>query len=287
MSRVWLITGCSSGFGREIALAAARNGDRVVATARDISKIEDLEQKHPQLIIRKRLDVLDRDEQMRDTIKDIIDQVGKVDVLVNNAGYILEGAIEECSSEEVQMHFSTNVFGQLNVLRAVIPYMRARRSGTIANMGSMVAWTGTPSTGLYSATKAAVAMYTESLRAEVAPFNIDVTCIEPGTFRTNFLQNGHRIVAKSRIPELAPVTDRIKDALDAYDKKQPGDPQKGAEVIVQALTKTGVCEGRTLPARLALGKDAVAAIGQSISRNKKDLDDWADIVSTTNCSDAD
>ena len=96
MSRVWLITGCSSGFGKEIALAAAKNGDKVIATARDISKIEDLEQKYPQLIIRKRLDVLDRDEQMRDTIKDIISQVGKVDILVNNAGYILEGAIEEC-----------------------------------------------------------------------------------------------------------------------------------------------------------------------------------------------
>lgn len=96
MSRVWLITGCSSGFGKEIALAAARNGDKVVATARNVSKIEDLEQKHPQLIIRKRLDVLDGDDQMRNTVHDIISQVGKIDILVNNAGYILEGAIEEC-----------------------------------------------------------------------------------------------------------------------------------------------------------------------------------------------
>lgn len=104
MSRVWLITGCSSGFGREIALAAAKHGDRVVATARDISKIEDLEQVYPKLIIRKRLDVLDRDEQMRDTIKDIIDQVGKIDVLVNNAGYILEGAVEECRYASLFVH---------------------------------------------------------------------------------------------------------------------------------------------------------------------------------------
>lgn len=183
------------------------------------------------------------------------------------------------------MHFSTNVFGQLNVLRAVIPYMRATRSGTIANLGSIGGWAGTPSAGMYCASKAAVAIYTESLRGELAPFNIDVTCLEPGYFRTNFLQGGHRTVAKNRIPELAVVTDKTKGALDAYNKKQPGDPQKGAELIVQALTKTGVCEGKTLPARLAIGKDAVAVIGQSISQNKKNLDDWADIVSTTNCSD--
>ncbi|EFQ96811.1 dehydrogenase/reductase SDR family member 7B [Nannizzia gypsea CBS 118893] len=284
MSKVWLITGCSSGFGREIALAAARRGDTVVATARDVSRIEDLE-KLGLKIVNKRLDVLDSDEQVKETIADVVKTLGRIDILVNNAGYILEGAIEECSTDEVQKCFATNVFSQMTLIRAVAPYMRAQGSGTIANLGSIAGWNGTPSAGVYCATKAAIAMYTESLRVELAPFGIDVTSIEPGYFRTQFLTSGNRTVAHNRIPELSSTTDHTKRQLDAYNKKQPGDPVKGAAVIVQALTKSGVCEGRELPVRLPLGKDAVRYINESLRSNKQALDDWEAVVSCTNCDD--
>ncbi|KAF3491365.1 3-oxoacyl-acyl-carrier-protein reductase [Arthroderma uncinatum] len=281
MPKVWLITGCSSGFGKEIALAAARNGDIVIATARDISKLEELKGQS-ELIKTKRLDVLDDDTQMQATIADIIQDVGRIDILVNNAGYILVGAIEECSLEEIQKSFATNVFGQMNVLRAVIPRMREQKSGTIANLGSIGGWAGGPSAGIYCATKAAIAIYTESLRGELASANIEVVCIEPGYFRTNFLEGGHRMRAKKQVPE---VSDSMNNFLDTYNKKQPGDPQKGANLIVQLLGKTGLGEGKTLPARLALGKDAVSYIGDTLSRNQQDLDEWKDIVSQTNCDD--
>ncbi|KAM5436356.1 hypothetical protein MferCBS31731_005847 [Microsporum ferrugineum] len=284
MSKVWLITGCSSGFGREIALAAARRGDTVVATARNISNIEDLE-KLGLNIVAKRLDVLDSDEQLNATIADVIKSVGRIDILVNNAGYVLEGAIEECSTDEVQRCFATNVFGQMAIIRAVAPYMRAQRSGTIANLGSICGWRGSASVGVYCAAKGAIALYSEALKGELSPFGIDVTCIEPGYFRTNFLVSGNRTVAKNRIPELSSITGEAKDRLDAYNKKQAGDPVKGAAVIVQALTKSGVCGGRELPMRLPLGKDAIQYINEDLRRNKQVLDDWEEVVVTTNCDD--
>ncbi|EKG13229.1 Short-chain dehydrogenase/reductase SDR [Macrophomina phaseolina MS6] len=281
MTRVWLITGCSSGFGREMALAAAAHGDKVVATARNESQLADLRERG---IVTKRLDVLAGDAEMKAIIDDIHATVGSIDVLVNNAGYILVGAVEEVSAEEVQKNFATNVFGQFNVLRAVVPHMRARRAGVIANMGSIGGWRGSPAAGVYCATKAAVAIYTESLRAELEPFGVAVTCIEPGYFRTNFLDeaSGRKQVAARRVPDVAAET---RAFLDQYNRKQPGDPAKGARVIVQALTGSGPCAGRALPPRLALGQDAVAFIGEALDRNRRDLDAWKDVVTQTNCDD--
>ncbi|KAB2573275.1 Short-chain dehydrogenase/reductase SDR [Lasiodiplodia theobromae] len=286
MARVWLITGCSSGFGRAIALAAAAHGDKVVATARDVSKLADLRQRG---IVTKTLDVLSPDAEIQAVVDDVRSTVGDIDVLVNNAGYILVGAIEECSAQEIERQFATNVFGQLAVLRAVVPSMRSRRTGTIANLGSIGGWQGSPAAGIYCATKAAIAIYTESLRAELAPFGVRVTCIEPGYFRTNFLDegSGRKTVAKKTVAELDTVEGSAvaatRSALAAYNKKQPGDPDKGARVIVQALTGSGPCQGKDLPPRLALGNDAVGFIGQALERNRRDLDAWKDIVSKTDC----
>ncbi|EOD49208.1 putative 3-oxoacyl-(acyl-carrier-protein) reductase protein [Neofusicoccum parvum UCRNP2] len=282
MSKVWLITGCSSGFGQEIARAAAQSGDTVVATARDVSKLDGLTGPG---IVKKRLDVLADDAAMRAVVDDVVGTVGRIDVLVNNAGYVLEGAIEECSYEEVDRQFATNVYGQLNVLRAVAPHMRARRSGVIANLGSIGGWAGGAAAGIYCATKAAVAVYSEALRAELGPFGVDVTCVEPGYFRTNLLTGGRKATAARRVPELADATRATREAFESVSLRQPGDPAKGARVIVHALTKRGRCEGRTLPARLALGSDAVKMIGDVLERNRRDLEEWADIVSKTDCDD--
>ncbi|GME24688.1 3-oxoacyl-(acyl-carrier-protein) reductase [Neofusicoccum parvum] len=282
MSKVWLITGCSSGFGQEIARAAAQSGDTVVATARDVSKLDGLTGPG---IVKKRLDVLADDAAMRAVVDDVVGTVGRIDVLVNNAGYVLEGAIEECSYEEVDRQFATNVYGQLNVLRAVAPHMRARRSGVVANLGSIGGWAGGAAAGIYCATKAAVAVYSEALRAELGPFGVDVTCVEPGYFRTNLLTGGRKATAARRVPELADATRATREAFESVSLRQPGDPAKGARVIVDALTKRGRCEGRTLPARLALGSDAVKMIGDVLERNRRDLEEWADIVSKTDCDD--
>ena len=169
----------------------------------------------------------------------------------------------------------------LNVLRAVLPHMRSRRSGTIANLGSIGGWVGTPTAGIYCATKASCTVISESLRSEVADLGITVTAIEPGYFRTNFLGGGHQIVAEKRISDLENTTKETRMRLEAYNGKQPGDPKKGAKIIVEALTGTGRCVGKKLPPRLALGNDAVKYIGGVIDTNKKSLEQWAGLVSMT------
>lgn len=280
MGKVWLITGCSSGFGQEIALAALAHGDTVVATARDPTKLEQLAKRGA---LTKQLDVVDSDEKLAASVKAIVEETGGIDILVNNAGYILAGGVEECSRSEVEAQFQTNVFGQLNVIRAVLPVMRAKRSGVVANMGSIGGWHGTPAAGMYCASKACATILAESLRQEVAHLNIKVTAIEPGYFRTNFLSSGHKHTATNRIPDLAAGVDGTHDGLAAYDHHQPGDPRKGAQLIVEALTGTGRCAGRELPPRFSLGNDAYKIVSGHIEGFKATLESWKDLSTTTDC----
>ncbi|KAL4950816.1 hypothetical protein BDW69DRAFT_201904 [Aspergillus filifer] len=282
MPRTWFITGCSSGFGHQLAIAAAQNNDTVVATSRDPTKLSDLTSLG---IIPKALDINASDAEVKAVIDEVEATVGPIDILVNNAGYILEGAIEECTHDEILGIFDTNVFSQIRVLRAALPYMRSRNSGVIANLGSIGGWGGAPAAGFYCASKAAVAIYTEALHFELAPLGIDVTCIEPGYFRTNFLTGGHKVVAANRIEDLHAGTKEYRDALTAYSLRQPGDPVKGAQVLVEALTKTGRCEGRSLPVRLALGRDALEVIRGSMAREREMLDSWEGIIGSTDCDD--
>lgn len=214
-------------------------------------------------------------------------------VLLRSAGihrpcpFTLYVRLTRSSDEEVKAHFDINVFSQLRVLRAVLPSMRAQKSGVVANLGSIGGWSGAPAAGLYCASKAAIAIYTEALRGELAEFGIQTTCIEPGYFRTNFLvgDGGNKVRAEGHIEELESVTKRTGEALKEYNQRQPGDPVKGAQVIVGALTGTGRCQGRSLPPRLALGSDAVRAIGAALGRNREELDLWKDLVATTDCDD--
>jgi len=173
----------------------------------------------------------------------------------------------------------------LKLVRAVLPYMRARKSGIIATMGSLGGWRGHPVAGIYCASKHAVAALTEALKNEVAHLGIDVVTIEPGYFRTAFLTGGHRVTAFRQIDDLIPITSKWTAVFDAVVGKQPGDPAKGAQVIVEALTGSGRCEGRELPARLALGSDAVPAMTEILRTRQVDLDRWADVVTCTDCDD--
>ena len=163
--------------------------------------------------------------------------------------------------------------------------MRARKSGIVANLGSIGGWRGYPATSMYCASKAAIAIYTEALRAEMSPFNIEVTCIDPGYFRTNFLASNHKVTAQKHLPEIDLGTGAMRDALAAVNLKQPGDPIKGCQVIFEALTKTGRCKGRTLPPRLAVGSDALEVIGDCIAQGQDMLDSWREIVGSTDCDD--
>lgn len=162
--------------------------------------------------------------------------------------------------------------------------MRACKSGVVANLGSIGSWQGTPAAGLYCATKACASILAESLRSEVAHLGIEVTAIEPGYFRTNFLSPGHKIHAATTIKDIKPVIDGSLAGFEAYDNTQPGDPAKAAQVIVEALTKSGRCKGKALPARLPMGSDAVKFIGGLLEKHHKNLKDWGPLVSTTDCS---
>lgn len=281
--KVWLITGCASGLGREIALAAIERGDLVVATARDPSKLSDLASRGA---LTERVDVTDSDENLTAAIKNITSKTpgGRIDILVNNAGYILAGGVEEASRAEAQAIFDTNVFGQLNMIRAVLPVMRAARSGVVANLGSIGGWRGTPGAGLYCATKACATILAESLRAEVAHLGIKVTAVEPGYTRTNFLVPGHQLRSERTIEDLAggALKDTL-EAFDAYSLNQPGDPVKTARLIVDALTASGSCEGRELPPRLLVGKDAYGIVRGAIETNEGNMKLWEDLATATDC----
>lgn len=281
--KVWLITGCASGLGREIALQALERGDIVVATARDPSKLSDLATRGA---ITERVDVTDNDDNLTAAVKNITSKTpgGRIDILVNNAGYILAGCVEEASRAEAQAIFDTNVFGQLNMIRAVLPVMRAARSGVVANLGSIGGWRGTPGAGLYCATKACATILAESLRAEVAHLGIKVTAVEPGYTRTNFLVPGHQLRSSRTIEDLSEGA--IKDTLaafDSYSLNQPGDPVKASKLIVDALTASGSCQGRELPPRLLVGSDAYGIVDEVIEKHKADMKLWEDLATATDC----
>ncbi|KAI0437524.1 serine 3-dehydrogenase [Xylaria telfairii] len=280
---VWLITGCSSGLGHSIALAALNRGDVVVATARDVSKLSSLSEQGAMAVT---LDVTWPDAVLSTAVENLaLRTYGRIDILVNNAGYILTGGVEECSRGEVQAIFDTNVFGQLNMIRAVLPLMRRGRSGIIANLGSIGGYNGTPGAGLYCATKACASVLSEALCSEVAHLGVGVVAIEPGYTRTNFLTPGHQVRAVKVIEDLAKGIDPTIKALSAYSLKQPGDPDKAAQLIIEVLTKSGRCTGCVLPRRLLIGEDAYKIVSGHVEAHQKSWKAWENLATATNCDD--
>ncbi|KAL5375207.1 hypothetical protein DPSP01_011411 [Paraphaeosphaeria sporulosa] len=276
---VFLITGTSSGFGSQIAKQALQAGHKVIATSRDAGKLSELKDLGAATLS---LDINASEADIQNTIKEAAAIYGTIDILVNNAGYIWEGAVEEASAAEIQATFHTNVFAHVAVTQAVLPYLRAQKSGTIAFMGSIAGWEGGVACGLYCGVKFAVAGIAESLREEVASFGIKVTVVEPGYFRTNFLASGSKFLAKNPIADYEPVLAPIKGAFQAFNGNQPGDPVKGAQLIVEALTGTGRAEGRELPRRLLIGPDAVGFVTGVIEKETKSVEAWKDLSVTTN-----
>ncbi|PVI05590.1 NAD(P)-binding protein [Periconia macrospinosa] len=277
---VWFITAASSGFGKYIALEALARGHKVVASARSTSRIADLKEKGADTVA---LDVTWPLEKIEAVAKDVWDRYGAVNHLVNAAGYILVGAIEETTPKEDYDAFNTNVFGLLNVSKAFLPYVR-QTSGhrTVANFGSIGSWAGGAAYGLYAGTKWACSGISESMRLELAPLGIPVTVIEPGYFRTGFLNAGAKVVSEKRIAAYdETAVGEVRKTLDLVDNKQPGDVVKGCKIIVDILTKTGVAEGKEVPVRVALGSDSPPYIRNKLKETEALLNEWDAITTTT------
>ncbi|TMW67900.1 hypothetical protein Poli38472_007572 [Pythium oligandrum] len=269
-AKVWLITGCSSGFGRELALAARKHGDYVIATARRVETLSELNELGCQTLT---LDVTSDDGSVTEVAAKANAFYGRIDILVNNAGYSTFGSIEEASADDIEGVFNTNVFGTMRVTRAVLPYMREKRSGTVANIGSTIGYVSVPPFGVYGATKAAIASLSQTLRLEVAGLGIKVTVIEPAGFHTSG-PSALKICAN----QIADYQSFKQASLAALMSLPMGNVVKGAQAIVEALTQTGRGENRELPSRLPLGGGYYDKIQKTLDHGKKELEDWKDFT---------
>jgi NAD(P)-dependent dehydrogenase (short-subunit alcohol dehydrogenase family) len=266
VGRVWFVTGCSSGMGLALAEAIANSGDRAIITARSVDQITEVAKKAPDRIKAVPLDIANP-LSIRSAVKAAIEGFGQIDVLVNNAGIGLVGAVEECTDEEIQNVFRTNVFGTIGVIREVLPHMRKRRSGVILGMTSVLGFQAVPAVGIYSATKCALEGVLEALAGEVAPLGIKVTILQPGVYKTDFRAKS---LAQSRgtIADYASTSGKMRTGLVGYPDSA-GDPAKAAAAILALLNS-----GRPLPGRLALGADAVSLIKNKLKVMEKSLAEW-------------
>jgi len=268
-SKVWFITGCSSGFGRSLARKVLENGFSVVATARDKGKLTDLECEFGDLVSVVSLDVNDND-QILEAINSAVDTFGRIDVLVNNAGYGLVGALEEYSEEQMLNNFKTNFWSPVNLIRKVLPILRKQRSGHIINMSAGAAIMNEVGFSIYAASKAALDLASEALCWELKPLGINVTNVVPGPFRTDFI-NRSLNRAEKRIEDYDQTVGKFVNFLEKIDGKQPGDPDKGAEAIINITNLDKP------PLYLYLGEYAYKSANRKIKTMKKYLDDWEEI----------
>ncbi|MDQ8022258.1 MAG: oxidoreductase [Moraxellaceae bacterium] len=275
--KVWFITGASRGIGLEIARAALQRGDYVVATARKPQAVEAALGTHQRLLA-VALDV-NAEHQAHAAADAAIRHFGRIDVLVNNAGYGLLGAVEESSAKEVEDLFATNVFGLLKVTRAVLPHMRRERSGLVVNVSSIGGYAAYPGWGVYGATKFAVEGLTEALALELAPLGVRATVIEPGFFRTDFLDASSLVKTAVEYPEYADTVGQMRSLMDGANHQQPGDPRK------LALAVLALADSDTPPVRLPLGTDTVAKIAEKNRAVEAELSQWHDVAISTNHDD--
>lgn len=272
-ARVWFITGSSRGLGRVLAETLLERGERVVLTARNPQQVEDLAAKYPGCALAVQLDVT-KSEQVREAVKQAIANFGRIDVLVNNAGYSTVGTIEEVSDDAVRHLFEANFFGVLEMLRAVLPHMRQQRSGHILNISSMLCFAASATNGFYSSSKLALEGISGALANEVAPFGIKVTIVEPGAFRTDFITRSI-VVIDTHIEDYKASIGDIRQQLRNADHDKLGDPKKASLAMIQ------VVDSDNPPMRLALGADAVDLIDGALEFIKAELDAWKEVAVNT------
>ena len=263
---VWLITGCSTGFGRELAKLVLARGWRAVVTARDASKVADIAEGHADRALVLPLDVTER-AQTDAAVAQAKERFGRIDVLVNNAGYGYLAAIEEGEDAAVREMFEANVFGLVEITKAVLPVMRKQRSGLIVNVSSIGGLTSFAATGYYHGTKYAVEGISESLATEVKPLGIDVLIVEPGPFRTNWAGPSIKQSATQIDDYNATAGERRKQTA-ARSGNQAGDPVRAAQAIIDAALSD------TPPLRLLLGKTALELARKKLDLLRTDFDNW-------------
>ena len=276
--KIWIITGAARGFGQQISKAVLATGDIVIATVR--SRPEELKAQlgsHPNLHVAI-LDITNED-QARNVAAEAVKNFGRIDVLVNNAGSGLLSAVEEATDEEVKRNYETNVFGLLNVTRAVLPHMRRQRSGHVINFSSVGGLLGSAGWGLYCSTKFAVEGITEAMAIELAPLGIHATTVEPGYFRTDFLDGSSLTRSKNVIADYAETSGKMRDFAAQVNHKQPGDPVKLAAAIVRLAASAKP------PVHLPLGNDTLTHYRAKTATFEKEIGEWHDVITGTDHDD--
>jgi len=266
---VWFITGCSTGFGRQLALHTLSLGYPTVVTARNPAQVEDIVKGHEDLALVLKLDVTDP-AQISAAVEAAQQRFGRIDVLVNNAGVGYFGSFEESDLDEVRQMMEINVWGLANMTRAVLPHMRQQRSGTVVNISSVGGIVAFPAVSFYHATKFAVEGMSESLAQEVAPLGIKVLIVEPSAFRTDWAGRSANEASHS-IDDYRETAGARAAMIRGYSGNQPGDPVRAAIAIVNAV------EAENPPLRLLLGKAALAGGRGKIEALRKDFETWASV----------
>jgi len=277
---VWLITGTSSGFGKELSLALLARGDKVISTARarSLPKLTELKENGAATL---ELDVTAPLNELHAVAAKAVAIYGHVDVVVNNAGYLISGPLEENTPEQTYEQFNTNVFGGLNVARAFLPYIRPRKTGTIVWIGSIGGYRGSSGIGLYCATKYAVRGISESLHEEISPLGLRSLLFEPGYFLTDFLTADNRANYGGSIPDYEPIMRARQDGLDAYNHNQPGDAKKGVNVIIDVVKGEGVAKDKEFTPVVLLGSDCYNGVKGILTKTIAKFDEWKDISIST------
>lgn len=271
--KTWLITGCSSGIGRSLAQAVLEAGYNAVVTARDPEKLKDLISSFSETGVATALDVT-KPDQIAAAVKLAQQRFGGVDVLVNNAGYGYRAAVEEGDDKDIADLFASTFFADVALIKAVLPAMRARRSGTILNISSIAGRWSNPGSGYYSAVKFAIEGMSDALRKEVEPLGIRVVVVEPGAMRTDFAGRSLK-GAKTVIDDYANTVGPRRKENDKSSGTQPGDPARVARALIK------IVESEKAPFRLLFGSDAVKIISTELDAQRKEIDDWKELSVST------
>ena len=267
--KVWFVTGCSRGFGRALAEAILERGDRLVASARSLESLTDLVTRWPAAVHPVVLDVT-QEGQIRAAIEEGLRVFGRVDVLVNNAGYGLVGSLEASSPEQIERNFAVNCFGPLRIIQALLPTFRAQKSGHVVNFSAAAAISNYAGFGIYGAAKCALEGFSEALAQEGRPFGLKVTLVQPGPFRTDFISNSLEQVA-GELPDYAQSAGKFAAFLKSMDGKQPGDAALAAQAILSAV------DAPRPPLRLVLGRYAIEKTRRGWTQKEAELKAWESV----------
>jgi NAD(P)-dependent dehydrogenase (short-subunit alcohol dehydrogenase family) len=273
--KVWFVTGASKGLGLTLVKRLLKEGYKVAATSRSIDDLNKAVDNSSDQFLPLAVDIKNEDS-VQQAVEKAIGTFGKIDVVVNNAGYGLLGGLEELTDEEARENFDVNVFGSLNVIRKVLPYLREQQSGHILNISSIGGFTGAfAGGGIYCATKFAVNGFSETLYAEVKPFGIKVTIVQPGYFRTSFLSPDSLVVPKNQISAYENVRNTVNIHQNGLDGQQAGDPEKAAAAMIRITNEAEA------PLNLFLGEDAYGLANEKIASVQKDLENWKELTTST------